>query len=284
MTIHTCVAAARHRLREAGLSPLEADLDARLLAEHVLGWATATYLSSAHELPPHGFSDNYEPLIARRAAREPLSYITGRREFWDLTFEVSPAVLIPRPDTELIVEAALELLPSKTDPLTIVDACTGSGVVAIALARERPAARIIATDISNDALDVARRNAATHGVGDRVRFVCGDLLDPIAEAVDLIVCNPPYVAEISRQGLQPEVRDHEPSVALFGGRDGLQLLARTVQGAPARLRRGGYLIFEFGCGQDVQVEELVGREPQLQLLGLRRDLQGIARTAIAKRT
>jgi release factor glutamine methyltransferase len=283
VTIQTCVAAARNRLREAGLSPIEADLGARLLAEHVLGWETTTYLTSAHEVPPYGFSDRYDPLVARRAAREPLPYITGRREFWDLSFEVSPAVLIPRPETELIVEAALELLPSKTQALTIVDACTGSGIVAIALARECPAARIIATDISNEALDVARRNAVTHGVGDRVQFVCGNLLDPIREPVDLIVCNPPYVAEASRPGLQPEVRDYEPSVALFGGRDGLQLLARTVEGAPARLRRGAYLIFEFGCGQDVEVEEMVSQQPQLELVALRCDLQGIARTCVAQR-
>jgi release factor glutamine methyltransferase len=283
VTIHTCVAAGRRRLRDAGLSPVEAALDARLLAQHVLGWETATFFTSANDPEPSGFAATYEPLVARRAAREPLPYITGRREFWDLTFEVSPAVLIPRPETELIVEAALELFPSRTDALTIVDACTGSGIVAIALARERPGARIVATDISSDALEVARRNALRHGAADRVEFVCDDLLDPIRSAVDLIVCNPPYVAEVSRPGLQPEVRDHEPSVALFGGRDGLQLVTRLVGGAPSRLRPGGYLVFEFGCGQDVEVETLIEASTHLELLELRRDLQGIARTAVARR-
>jgi release factor glutamine methyltransferase len=283
VTIQTCVAGGRQRLREAGISPVEAALDARLLAQHVLGWETATYFTSANEPEPTGFAAIYGPLVARRAAREPLPYITGRREFWDLTFEVSPAVLIPRPETELIVEAALELFPSRTSALTIVDVCTGSGVVAIALARERPAARIVATDISSDALEVARRNASRHGAADRVEFVCDDLLDPITSEVDLIVCNPPYVAEVSRPGLQPEVRDHEPSVALFGGRDGLRLLTRLVAGAPARLRNGGYLVFEFGFGQDVEVEALIEATPQLELLELRRDLQGIARTAVARR-
>ena len=121
-----------------------------------------------------------------------------------------------------------------------------------------------------------------HGVGGRVQFVCGDLLDPVTKPVDLITCNPPYVAEVSRPGLQPEVRNHEPPVALYGGRDGLHLIARTVAEAVPRLRPGGYLIFEFGFGQDVEIEALVGAQ-ELVLLELRRDLQGIARTAVARR-
>ena len=281
MTIHTSVTAARPLLREAGLSPAEADLDARLLAQHVLGWEAARFLASSHDPEPGDFAARYDPLVKRRAAREPLPYITGRRDFWDMTFEVSPAVLIPRPETELIVEAALELFPSTASPLTCVDACTGSGIVAIALACERPGARVIATDISRDAIRVAQRNAVR--LGGRVQFICADLLGPIAAPIDLITCNPPYVAEGSRPGLQPEVRDHEPPVALFGGRDGLRLVSRLVQAAPARLRPGGYLIFEFGFGQDVEVEALVNDQPDLDLIGLRRDLQGIARTAIARR-
>ncbi|HWF85826.1 MAG TPA: peptide chain release factor N(5)-glutamine methyltransferase, partial [Vicinamibacterales bacterium] len=242
---------------------------------------TAQFLASSHDPEPHDFAARYDPLVARRASREPLPYITGRRDFWDMTFEVSPAVLIPRPETELIVEAALELFPSTTEPLTFVDACTGSGIVAIALARERPNARVMATDISPTAIAVALRNGTR--LGGRVQFICGDLLDPITEPVDLITCNPPYVAEVSRPGLQPEVRDHEPPIALFGGGDGLRLVARTVHAAPGRLRRGGYLIFEFGFGQDVEIEALVNDHPDFELIGLRRDLQGIARTAVARR-
>jgi release factor glutamine methyltransferase len=281
VTIHTSVTAARQQLRRAGLSQSEADLDARLLAQHVLGWETAQFLASSHDAEPADFAARYDPLVARRALREPLPYITGRRDFWDMTFEVSPAVLIPRPETELIVEAALELFPSSGEPVTFVDACTGSGIIAIALARERPSAHVIATDISYDAIAVARRNASR--LGGRVQFICADLLDPIAGPIDLITCNPPYVAEISRPGLQPEVRDHEPPVALFGGRDGLRLVSRTVDAAPTRLRSGGYLVFEFGYGQDVEIEALVNDHPDLELIGLRRDLQGIARTAIARR-
>ena len=282
-TIHARVAAARRRLRETGIPLDEADLDARLIAEHVLGWEAVRFFTSADGPEPDDFAAAYEPLVARRAGREPLAYITGRQAFWDLVFEVSPAVLIPRPESELIVEAALELFPASTGALAIADAGTGSGCLAVALARERPAARVIATDISDAALDLARQNAARHGVADRIQCVSGDLLEPVATPVDLIVCNPPYIAEGDRPGLQPEVRDHEPAVALFGGRDGLQVITRLIEQAPRRLTRGGVLIFEFGFGQADRVTELISHTPGLTMIGVRPDLQGIPRAAIAKR-
>ena len=282
-TIHERVAAARQQLREAGISIDEADLDARLLAEHILGWDATQFFTSANGPEPDDFQTAYVGLVERRARREPLAYITGRQAFWDLVFEVSPAVLIPRPESELIVEAALELYPSSTGVLAIADVCTGSGCLAVALARERSAARVVATDISGAALDVARRNAERLGVADRIEFVRGDLVDPVADPVDLIICNPPYVATRDRTGLQPEVRDHEPEIALFGGSDGLQIITRLVERAPTRLRTGGYLIFEFGFGQDEAIETLIGNAPGLRMLELRRDLQGIARTAVAER-
>jgi release factor glutamine methyltransferase len=282
-TIHERVAAARQQLREAGISLDEADLDARLLAEHILGWDATEFFTSANGPEPEEFQTAYGRLVERRTRREPLAYITRRQAFWDLVFEVSPAVLIPRPESELIVEAALELYPSSEGVLAIADVCTGSGCLAVALARERSAARVIATDISGAALDVARRNAERHGVADRIEFVRGDLVDPVADPVDLIVCNPPYVNDGDRLGLQPEVRDHEPAIALFGGSDGLHVITRLVDGAPTRLRPGGHLIFEFGFGQDEAIETLIGNARGLRMLGLRRDLQGIARTAVAER-
>ncbi|HXI31810.1 MAG TPA: HemK/PrmC family methyltransferase, partial [Vicinamibacterales bacterium] len=142
MSIHRRVSAARERLREAGISHTESDLDARLLAQHVLGWTTERFLTDAQLGEPDGFVPRYESLVARRATREPLAYIVGTREFWGLDFEVSPAVLIPRPSTELIVEAILELFPDRSAPLRIADVCTGCGCVAVALAHERPAASI----------------------------------------------------------------------------------------------------------------------------------------------
>ena len=283
MTIYERVAAARDRLRDAGLSTLESDLSARLLAEHVLDWSPERYFTSGNVPEPTEFTAVYDMLVARRASREPLPYIVGEQEFWALPFEVSPDVLIPRPETELIVEAVLELFPEAGQALAIADACTGCGCIAVALARERPAAEVIATDISDAALAVAKRNALRHGVADRVRFMRTDVLDGANGPFDVITANPPYVAERDRRGLQPEVRDHEPAVAVFGGGDGLRLIERVTQGAAGRLRPGGYLVFEFGFGQDVEVEEMVKAASGLALLELKRDLQGIARTVVAKR-
>jgi len=286
MSIQARVATARQQLREAGITAVESDLDARLLAQQVLDWTTERYLTDAGASEPEAFAQAYDALVARRATREPLAYIVGHREFWGLKFEVNPDVLIPRPSTELIVEALVELFPERGAALTIGDVCTGCGCVAVAVALERPAATVVASDISPAALDVARRNANRHGVGGRVSFRAGDLLaglDTIERPFDAILANPPYVVDHARPALQPEVRDFEPALALFGGSDGLGVITRLVDEAPRRLRRGGYLIFEFGLGQDVEVEELVDRAPELRLVGVRRDLQGISRTAIAQR-
>jgi release factor glutamine methyltransferase len=282
MSIHEHVAVARQRLRDASVSPRESELSARLLAEHVLGWTTERFLTDAHGPEPDGFAAAYEGLVARRAAREPLPYIVGLREFWGLPLEVSPDVLIPRPETELIVAAVIDLYPARTAALSVADVCTGSGCLAVAIATERPAAAIRASDISEAALVVARRNAARLGVADRIRFEHADLLDGIDGPFDLIVANPPYVRDRDRAGLQPEVKN-EPAVALFSGPDGLDAMARLVTQAPSRMRAGAHLIFEFGCGQDVEVERIVSAAPALTLVEIRRDLQGIARTMITRR-
>lgn len=283
MSIHVQVAAARQRFRDAGISGTESDLDARLLAQHVLGWTTERFFTDAHAQEPEGFSPQYETLVARRATREPLAYIVGVREFWGLELEVTPHVLIPRPATELIVEAMLELFRNRSAPLAVADICTGCGCVAVAIAHERPAATVVATDISLEALEVARRNAIRHGVDDRVVFRHGDLMEGIDRRLDAIVANPPYVVDRAAPALQPEVRDYEPALALFGGTEGFDLVTRLVAEAPSRLRPGGHLVFEFGLGQDVEVEELLEQAPDLTLLEMRRDLQGIARTAVVQR-
>jgi release factor glutamine methyltransferase len=283
-TLHERVATARQTLRAAGIGADEAELSARAIAEHVLGWDAARFFTRAHEPEPSAFGAQYQALVARRAAREPLAYITGSQEFWGLLFEVTPAVLIPRPETELIVEAALDRFSrSCQDSLAVADACTGSGCVAVALARELPRASVVATDISQSALEIARRNAARHRTADRIQFVQANLLDGIDGPFDLIVANPPYVRQGDRPALQPEVRDYEPEVALFGGDSGVDVVAALVQDASQRLRQGGYFIFEFGFGQDVAVEKLIHDAPELTMVGLRRDLQGIARTMIAQR-
>ena len=282
-SIHQHVAQARDQLKDAGLSAKGAALDARLLAQFALDWSAERFLMSGHEPEPADFSPAYHALVERRVNREPYAYIVGKQEFWGLPFAVSPAVLIPRHETELIVETALRLFPDTDRALTVADACTGSGCVAVALAHEWPQARIVATDISDEALVVAAQNAARNNVADRIRFVRADMLDGVDGPLDLITGNPPYVAERDRPGLQPEVRDHEPDVALFGGADGFGLVERLVAGAAERLRPGGYLLFEFGLGQDDLVETLLDQTEHLTLVDLRRDIQGIARTAVVQR-
>jgi release factor glutamine methyltransferase len=276
------VIAARQRLRDAGIPPDEADLDARLLAEHALGWTTERYVAESRTAPPPGFAGTFDALVARRAAREPFAYIVGTEEFWGLAIEVTPAVLIPRPETELLVEFALERCPAGEEML-IADVCTGTGCVAIAIAHERPAVRARATDVSDAALAVARRNAARHGVAGRIEFSRADLLSGIHGPFALIVANPPYVPERDRALLQPEVVDHEPAIALFGGDDGLDQIRRLLPQASACLKPGGALLFEFGFAQDEAVERLISQTPGLKMIGLRRDLAGIPRVAVATR-
>ena len=283
--ILACIDAARARLRTAGVPEREAELDARFLAGHVLGWDAARLLTDGTAPAPPNFTTAYDALIDRRTAREPMAYILGMQEFWGLAFEVGPAVLIPRPETEVLVEAALSRIP-EAGSFDVADVGTGSGCVAIAIARDRPRARLVAADIARDALEIAAANARRHGVADRITFACGDLLalPSLAQRTfDLIVSNPPYVAEDDRSTLQPEVRDYEPASALFAGRDGLSIIRRLVAQSVARLRPGGFLMFEIGQGQDDAVRELISATPGLTMSGLKHDLQGIARTVIARR-
>ena len=281
-TIHDHVAAARERLQSAGLPRNEADLDARLLAEFALNWTAERFLVDARSAPPAGFDARFESVIARRASREPFAYIVGYQQFWGLRFDVTPAVLIPRPETELIVEAALETVESSPGSARIADVGTGSGCLAIAIARERARAAIVATDVSDAAIAVARDNAVRHGVSSRVSFCHADLLDGLAGPFDLVVSNPPYVRNVDRADIQPEVR-REPPTALFAGDDGLEVIRRLVAQSTDRLRPGGTLIFEFGFGQSDAVAELISAAPSLTMVELRRDLQNIPRVAIARR-
>ena len=282
MTIHDLVQGARERFVEAGISASLASLDAEVLARKVLGWDKARFLADRHEAASSVFLLNFEHLVARRIRREPISYITGTREFWGLDFEVTPDVLIPRPETELIVEEALDHLDRNAQPL-IIDVGTGSGCVAVSLAREVPGATVIGTDVSADALTVARRNAIRQGVDKRVRLVETSFLDGIDEAADLIVSNPPYVPLASALGLTPEVRDYEPSVAVFAGENGLESLRRVIEGSVPRLVPGGWLILEFGYGQDDQIPSLVASHGALSLVKIRHDLQDIPRAAIIRK-
>jgi release factor glutamine methyltransferase len=280
------VAAGRLRLRAAGIPDDEADLDARLLAEHVLGWTTERFLAEATASASPSFVQRYNDVVARRERREPVSYVVGHQEFWGLDFEVSPAVLIPRPETELVVETALQLLGAAAtagSDIRVADVCTGSGCVAVAIACERQQATIVAIDISEAALAVAQRNARRHGVAERIRLVRADLLDGVEERFDLIAANPPYVAESDRAGLQPEVRDYEPALALFAGTDGLDAIKRLLDTVPDHLRPGGWFLFEFGFGQSDEIVRLISRAAALTMIELRHDLQEIPRVAVVRK-
>ncbi len=280
--INALIADARRRFRAAGIERDEAALDARLLAQRLLGWDAARLMTHGDEAASPEFTRDFEGLVARRAFREPLAYITGSREFWNLDIEVTPAVLIPRPETELLIEIALEHF-DHPQPIRILDVCTGSSCVAVGLGREFPKAALVASDISQDALDVARRNLARYGVFARTQCVRADLLDGIDGPFDLIVSNPPYVPTVDAPGLQPEVREYEPPAALFGGEDGLQIVRRLVVQASAALARDGIFIFEFGAGQDEAVESIVEAAPALKLLDVKRDLQDIPRAVVAQK-
>jgi release factor glutamine methyltransferase len=273
---------ARRRLEAAGLDAGDAAFDADLLARHALGGVDRGQLIAwQRDDAPSDFAATFDVLVARRAAREPAAYILGRREFWHLEFEVTPDTLIPRPETELIVEEVLAR--ALEGPLRLADVCTGSGCLAVAIAHARPDVRIVATDLSVAALAVAARNAAAHGVADHITFRQADLMTGVDGPFDIIVSNPPYVASTDVDGAQPEVRDFEPRLALDGGADGLELARRLVPQVAERLVPGGWGLFEFGFGQADGVRAIVAAEPRLVLDSIRNDYAGIPRTAIVRR-
>ncbi len=279
MTLVERVAEAARRLAGAGIDARDAAFDAEVLARWVLGWDRAAYLARWREPAPPGFEEPFESLVARRRLREPVARITGRREFWGLDFEVAPAVLVPRPESELLVETALARLGDRAARWEIADVGTGSGCLAVALARELPRARVAATDICPDALEVARRNAARHGAADRVAFRRADLLDGLPGPFDLIVSNPPYVPDAVIDTLAPEVRRHEPAAALRGGPDGLDTVRRLVTATASRLRAGGWLVIEIGAGQSGEAAD-IGREAGMRTVAVHPDLQGIPRSVV----
>ena len=277
ISVHERIADARQALLRAGLTVEDARLDAEVLARHALGWDRARLVADGRDPMPADVDREYSALIERRATREPVAFITGRREFWGLDFDVSPDVLIPRPETELIVEAACDRLSRRDAVRTIVDVGTGSGCLAIALAREFPDARVLAIDISAAALGVATRNAERHGVDRRVTFVRADLLESVQGPVDLVVANPPYVP--SGVELSPDIVRYEPAIALYSGTDGLTLVKRLVSSVRPRLADGGLFVVEFGLGQDDEVDTLA-RDAGWQEIEIRDDLQGIPRVAV----
>ena len=278
-TLAARVTEAGRGLAAAGIDARDAAFDAEVLARRALGWDRATYLARRREPAPEAFGDRFDRLIARRRRREPVARIIGSREFWGLDIEVTPAVLVPRPESELLIETALARLGDRTARWAVADVGTGSGCVALALARELPRARVIATDICPEALAAARRNAARLGAATRVAFRRTDLLEGLPERFDLIVSNPPYVPDAVVGTLAPEVRRHDPPTALRGGPDGLDTVRRLVSAAAGRLRPGGWLVMEMGAGQEREVRG-IGARAGMRTLAVRADLQGIPRAVV----
>lgn len=213
-----------------------ARLDAEVLLARACGVSRASLMAGVNV--PSDAADEFRRMIARRAAREPVAYIIGYKEFFSLDFEVTPTVLIPRPETEILVEAAVKFLAMRPNS-QVLDIGTGSGAIAIAIAANAQKAQIKATDISQEALEVARRNASRHRCGDRVDFIAADLFPDDGSRFDLIISNPPYVADGDFETLQPEIRLHEPRVALTFGTDGLDMYRRIATAIRSRLNPGG---------------------------------------------
>ncbi|MDQ5844348.1 MAG: peptide chain release factor N(5)-glutamine methyltransferase [Acidobacteriota bacterium] len=276
ISIAEAVLQGANKLRKAGVP--EARREAGSLLAFALDRDRSFILSHADDEISAEQLEVFREYVEQRGKRKPLQYITGRQEFYGLEFEVTPDVLIPRPETELLIDTTLKLV-AQDRALVICDVGTGSGCIAVTLLHKLPLARGVAVDLSPAALEVAQRNAARHAVSDRVEFVlsdCFEALDALG-SFDLIVSNPPYVADGALDGLQREVRDFEPRMALEAGADGLSIIRRLVTGAEKFLKPGGHLLFEIGYDQHEAVDQLTERRVW-KLLDIHQDLQGIPRT------
>jgi release factor glutamine methyltransferase len=279
LSIATAILEATQSLRKAGVP--ESRREAGSLLAYVIE-KDRTFLITHAEDPIHDIElETFRESVRRRASGEPLQYITGKQDFYGREFQVSPAVLIPRPETELLVESTLSLTPANS---SICDVGTGSGCIAITLLCERPDIRGVAIDVSDAALDIARRNAEAFRVTDRLNFLrsdCFDSLTPDSALFDLIVSNPPYVAADVIPTLQREVKDHEPLVALSPGTDGLSIIRRLMIEAPRFLRKDGFLLLEIGFDQSEAVRNLAEIQTW-ELIDIKSDLQNIPRIVVLR--
>ncbi len=266
-------------------------LNAELLLVHSLNLSREALYTHLHDEMEKEGRETLEELIGRRVSGEPLQYILGRQEFWSIDFRVDPRVLIPRPETEVLVEEALSVLLEMGSNGTsfILEIGTGSGAVAISLAKEARNLFLVAADISREALLLARENARGAGVSDQIEFVNGDLFGPYRllegrEPFDMILSNPPYIARQEIEGLAREVKDYEPTIALDGGEDGLDFYRRITSQGPSYLRKGGWLLLELGQGQGEKVSEWMERSGSFSETKLIQDLSGIERIVKGQRT
>ena len=285
-TLGEAIADSRRLLDQAGIE--SAEQEALWIVQHVLRLPAHHVLTDRDRLLASTELADVKGLVQRRVGREPLQYIFGTQEFCGLEFHVNPAVLIPRPETELLVEYVAQRI-SAEQSATIVDVCTGSGCIAVAIARQRPRARLIATDLSSCSLDVARQNAIRHSAGERIIWLEGNLLGALAGQklegqVDVIVSNPPYIAEADWATLQPEVRLFEPRGALVAGPQGTELHKRLLQEACWYLSPGGALILEIGAGQARAIRQIVEQISGYRFHRLVYDEAGLERVVIVERS
>ena len=251
-----------------------AGLDARVLIKHVCGFSDADMISGDKDVPKEQ-AVQIEALAARRAAGEPISKILEQKEFWGLTFKVTPDTLSPRPDTEILIEAALKKT-DKAQALRILDLGTGTGCIPIAFLTELPNARAVACDLSESALKIAQENAKTHGLQDRMIFIHSNWFEKIDGKFDLITSNPPYIPEQTRESLAPEVKNHDPDMALFAKKDGLQAYFDIFSKINAYMTPRAKAFFEIGYAQSEFVSR-IAENNGLQLVGITLDIAGIPR-------
>ena len=257
-------------------------LDAELLVAHALGLGRVQLYMDLDRPLTDAEREAIRALVMRRRKREPVAYIVGHKEFWGRSFAVTPAVLVPRPDSETVIERALAVVAPDA---RVLDLCTGSGILGITIAAERPGVQVDLTDLSPDALAVARQNAEALGVIDRARLLSGDLFGALGgdERYSLIVSNPPYIPEAEVAGLAADVRDHEPHLALSGGADGFVVHRRIIEAAPRFLSPGGTLLIEVGAGQAPELERLIVAQGWAEHTARHQDLGGIERVVEARR-
>ena len=261
------------------------ELTADLLTGFIIGRDRVFVLAHPEYLLDDDTCTRLDDLVARRVCGEPLQYLTGEREFYGRSFHVTPDVLIPRPETEFLVETVVDLIQKRFSfPVHLADVGTGSGCIAVSVLCEIPSAFCCAIDYSLSALRIARQNARKHGVADRMAMICGDLLEGFVprECFDLIFSNPPYVARMDYNNLPVEVRNFEPALALFGGDDGFEIYRRLISASHSKLKAGGYLLLESGAGQIAEITRLT-EEAGFSVETTVKDLQGILRCLVVRK-
>jgi release factor glutamine methyltransferase len=271
---------ATRALRESSIE--NAGFEARLLLAHALGVTQEELLLDPMHVVPREAAARFRAMAVRRADRSPMAHIIGRQGFWTLDLLVSPATLIPRPDSEALVEAALGFFPDKRHALRVLDLGTGTGCLLLAVLAERPGATGFGVDRSYDAVEVARRNALRAELGGRAYFLVSDWADALSASFDLVLCNPPYVETAMVPRLMPEVAKFDPSIALDGGADGLAAYRRVVKALPSLLRHSGTAVLELGDGQRRAVEH-IALAAGLAIIGCRQDLGGVERALVLAR-